>query len=83
MIRDLAGIAETYDVIVVGAGAAGMAAALFAAIEQCKVLVVERTECLGGTSALSAATTWIPNSDHAAKVAEGVPLDNNRIGIYP
>jgi succinate dehydrogenase/fumarate reductase flavoprotein subunit len=59
----------TYDVVVVGAGAAGMAAALFAAIEGKSVLLIERTGLLGGTSALSAATTWIPNSHHAAKVA--------------
>ncbi|WGD49415.1 FAD-dependent oxidoreductase [Bradyrhizobium sp. CB1650] len=57
-----------YDVIVIGSGAAGMAAALFAAIEGCKVLVVERTEYVGGTSALSAATTWMPNSRHSASV---------------
>ena len=59
----------TYDVIVIGAGAGGMAAALFAAIKNQKVLLVERTEFVGGTSALSAATVWIPNSHHAAKVA--------------
>jgi succinate dehydrogenase/fumarate reductase flavoprotein subunit len=68
MIRDLASIDQAYDIAVVGAGAAGMAAALFAAIENRKVLLVERTEYLGGTSALSAATTWIPNSDHASDV---------------
>jgi succinate dehydrogenase/fumarate reductase flavoprotein subunit len=75
MIRDLSSIADTYDVIIVGAGAAGLAAALFAAIENRKVLVVERTEFLGGTSALSAATTWIPNSDHAAKVSRGDSIE--------
>jgi succinate dehydrogenase/fumarate reductase flavoprotein subunit len=68
MIRDIASVADTYDIIVVGAGAAGMAAALFASINNREVLLVERTEYLGGTSALSAATTWIPNSDHASKV---------------
>lgn len=59
---------ETYDVIVVGAGAGGMAAAVFAAIAGRKVLLVERTEYVGGTSALSAATTWAPNSQHARSV---------------
>ncbi len=52
----------------VGSGAAGMSAALFAAMRDCRVLLVERTDYVGGTSALSAATTWIPNSDHAAAV---------------
>jgi succinate dehydrogenase/fumarate reductase flavoprotein subunit len=54
-----------YDVVVAGAGGAGMAAALFAAIAGRRVLLVERTALLGGTTAFSAATTWIPNSQHA------------------
>jgi succinate dehydrogenase/fumarate reductase flavoprotein subunit len=59
---------QEFDVVVIGAGAAGMQAALFAAIDGAKVLLVERTEYVGGTSAYSAATTWIPNSHHARKV---------------
>lgn len=55
-----------YDLVVAGSGAGGMGAALFAAIEGKKVLLVERTEYLGGTSSLSAATTWVPNTRHAA-----------------
>jgi succinate dehydrogenase/fumarate reductase flavoprotein subunit len=65
-----------YDVIVLGAGGAGMAAALFAALERQTVLLVERTPLLGGTTALSAGTTWIPGSQHAASVgAAGDTLD--------
>jgi len=52
----------SYDVVVLGAGAAGLSAAVFAALEGVRVLLVERTEFLGGTSALSAATTWVPNT---------------------
>ena len=63
-----------YDVVVIGAGAAGMAAALFAAIENKKVLLVEHTEYVGGTSALSAATIWIPNSHHAPDGLKGRQL---------
>jgi succinate dehydrogenase/fumarate reductase flavoprotein subunit len=59
----------SYDVIVVGAGGAGMAAALFAAIKGLSTVLIERTEYVGGTTALSAATVWIPNSLHAAKVS--------------
>jgi succinate dehydrogenase/fumarate reductase flavoprotein subunit len=51
-----------FDVIVLGAGGAGMAAALFAAIEGMKVLVVERTPWVGGTTALAAGALWIPNT---------------------
>lgn len=55
-----------YDLVVLGAGAAGMSAALFAAIEGLKVLLVERTAWVGGTSALAAGALWIPNTRHAA-----------------
>lgn len=54
-----------FDIVAIGGGVAGMAAALFGAIEGKRVLLVERTELLGGTSALSAGTTWIPNTAHA------------------
>src|SRR5262245_10776239 len=57
-----------YDVIVVGAGGAGMAAALVAAIDGAKVLVVERTQYAGGTTALSGGTTWVPGTKHSATV---------------
>ncbi|MDR3451467.1 MAG: FAD-dependent oxidoreductase [Rhodoferax sp.] len=57
-----------FDVVVIGAGGAGMAAALFAAIEGKSVLLVERTEYVGGTTAWSAGTTWVPGTHHAATV---------------
>lgn len=56
------------DLVVVGAGGAGMAAALFAALDGRKVLLVERTGHVGGTTALSAGTTWVPGTHHAAQV---------------
>jgi len=57
-----------FDLVVIGAGGAGMAAALFAAIDGKQVLLVERTEYVGGTTAWSAGTTWVPGTHHAAKV---------------
>ena len=57
-----------FDVVVVGAGGAGMAAALFAAIDGAKVLLVERTEHVGGTTAWSAGTTWVPGTHHGPQV---------------
>ncbi len=70
MITPLHGLAPdaAFDVIVIGSGAAGLSAALFASIAGQKPLLIERTGLIGGTSALSAATTWIPNSRHAASV---------------
>lgn len=63
-----------WDVIVLGGGVAGMAAAVFAALEGARTLLVERSEFVGGTSALSAGTVWIPNTRHAAEVgAEDSP----------
>ena len=61
---------EAFDVVVIGAGGAGMAAALFAAIDGARVLLVERTEYVGGTTAYSGGTTWIPGTRHAAAVGE-------------
>ena len=55
-----------YDLIVIGAGCAGMAAALFAALDGLKVLLIERTKWVGGTSALAAGALWIPNTHLAA-----------------
>ena len=52
--------ASSFDLVVVGAGGAGLGAALFAALDGAKVLLVERTAQVGGTTALSAGTTWVP-----------------------
>lgn len=58
----------TFDVVVIGAGGAGLSAALFAAMDGAKVLMVEHTALIGGTTAWSAGTTWIPGTHHAAAV---------------
>src|ERR1700757_1663873 len=54
-------MAETYDVIVVGSGAAGMTAALRAAELGLNVLIVEKAHKYGGTSATSGGVAWIAN----------------------
>ena len=51
---------DRYDVIVVGAGAAGLTAAATAAVSGCRVLVVEATARVGGTTAVSGGMVWIP-----------------------
>ncbi len=68
----------TYDVVVIGAGGAGMSAALFAAIEGARVLLVESTEYVGGTTAYSAGTTWIPGTAVGATVNPQDTLANAR-----
>ncbi|MFN3546614.1 MAG: FAD-dependent oxidoreductase [Mesorhizobium sp.] len=80
MHRALPDIEDRYDVIVLGSGAGGMSAAVFAALDGASVLLVERTEFLGGTSAYSAATTWIPLTHHAATV--GADDDYEKVSGY-
>ena len=61
----------SYDVVVVGAGAAGMTAALTAAKRGLQVLVVEKAPTFGGSAARSGAGIWIPNN--SVILAAGVP----------
>ena len=53
---------RTVDVLVVGAGAAGLAAAIFAKLKGLDVLIVEKSDRVGGTAATSAGTLWIPQN---------------------
>lgn len=52
------------DVIVLGSGGAALCAALRPAQAGMSVRVLERTEFLGGTTAVSAGMLWIPNNHH-------------------
>jgi succinate dehydrogenase/fumarate reductase flavoprotein subunit len=49
---------EEVDVLVTGAGAAGMTAALVAAAEGCEVLLCEKSSQVGGTGARSSGCVW-------------------------
>jgi succinate dehydrogenase/fumarate reductase flavoprotein subunit len=60
-------IANEYDAIVLGAGAAGMTAAAVAAAEGLRVLLIEKSGQVGGTTAVSGGMVWIPAN---AKMAE-------------
>ncbi|WP_312016020.1 FAD-dependent oxidoreductase [Bradyrhizobium sp. JYMT SZCCT0428] len=59
------------DLLVIGAGAAGMTAALVGALEGLKVILCEKSDMVGGTTATSAGTVWIPGSRQSE--AAGVP----------
>jgi succinate dehydrogenase/fumarate reductase flavoprotein subunit len=50
------------DFIVVGSGAAGLCAAVTAAIKGLDVIVIERADVLGGTTAWSGGWMWLPRN---------------------
>ena len=64
-------VAGTYDVVVIGAGAAGMTAALTAAKRGLSVVVIEKAAVFGGSLARSGSAVWIPNNE--VILAAGVP----------
>ena len=56
------------DVVVVGTGAAGLTAAILAHDRGAKVLVIERTNKVGGTTAVSGGGIWIPANHHMSSL---------------
>lgn len=71
---------ETYDVVVLGSGAAGLTAALVAAIEGKRTLLIEKSDRIGGTSALSSGSAWIPNNSYQRR--SGVAGDDRAVMAY-
>ena len=63
------------QVIVVGAGMGGLAAAVTAADEGCDVVLIEKNERLGGAAAYSGGQVWIGNN-HVAR-REGCEPDTD------
>jgi 3-oxosteroid 1-dehydrogenase len=61
---------STVDVVIVGSGGGGMAAALAAADAGAEVLVLEKQERFGGSTAMSGGIVWVP--DNPVMRAEGV-----------
>jgi 3-oxosteroid 1-dehydrogenase len=53
---------EQHDYIVIGSGAGSMCAALRVAKAGKKVLLLEKSEWIGGTTARSGGVMWIPNN---------------------
>ena len=59
------------DVIVVGSGGAGLAAALSAAVAGGDVLVLDRAPVFGGTTAISGGGMWLPNNPFEVEAGAG------------
>ncbi len=68
------------DLVVAGAGPAGLTAALVAALEGLDVLLCEKSAQVGGTGATSAGTLWIPENGVSRKAGYDDRAD--RAGRY-
>jgi 3-oxosteroid 1-dehydrogenase len=68
------------DVLIVGAGAGGMTAALAARAAGLDVLLVEKSEYFGGSTALSGGGIWVPGA--TAQVRAGYRPDPDEVFAY-
>jgi succinate dehydrogenase/fumarate reductase flavoprotein subunit len=55
------------DVIIAGSGGAGLTAAILAHDNGARVLVLERSDKVGGTTAVSGGAVWVPMNEHMAE----------------
>ena len=61
---------ETFDFVIVGSGGGSMCAALVMRAAGKSVLILEKTDLLGGTTAISGGVMWIP--DNRFMKSEGI-----------
>ena len=86
---------ETFDVVVVGSGGGALMSALMARDGGASVLVVEKDQYIGGTTAVSGGDMWIPNNRHIAekdsrddalayvhRLADGRESDPSLVEVY-
>jgi len=59
---------DAYDVIVIGAGAGGLACSVVAANEGLDTLVIEKTPYVGGTMSYAGGMAWSPNNPKKGEV---------------
>ncbi|MFI6364765.1 3-oxosteroid 1-dehydrogenase [Nocardia sp. NPDC050630] len=71
---------HSYDVVVVGSGAAGMTAALAAAHHGLSAVIIEKAAHYGGSTARSGGGVWIPGNK--ALKASGRPDDREDARTY-
>ncbi|MCB9785093.1 MAG: FAD-dependent oxidoreductase [Deltaproteobacteria bacterium] len=58
---------EEVDVVVIGTGGAGLVAALAAADGGARVALLEKSQLVGGTTAVSGGVVWVPQNHHMAE----------------
>ena len=58
---------DTADVVIIGAGASGLAAALSASDAGADVRLIEKQASVGGTAAISGGVIWAPGNGHMAE----------------
>lgn len=63
------------DVLVVGSGAGGLSAAVTAAHHGLEVIVAEKADVFGGTTAFSGGWLWVPNAPHAIAAEKGEDVE--------
>jgi 3-oxosteroid 1-dehydrogenase len=71
---------EERDVIVIGSGFGGMSATLFAAKKGLDVLLCEKSDKFGGTSASSGGIIWVPLTEEAR--AAGIEDSPEKVRTY-
>ncbi|WP_455922184.1 FAD-dependent oxidoreductase [Pseudomonas putida] len=74
------GWTHDFDLVVLGSGAAGFAAATTAACRGLSVLLVEKADTFGGTSAISGGAVWVYGTDQAR--AAGVTDSADAVRTY-
>jgi 3-oxosteroid 1-dehydrogenase len=67
---------EHFDVVCVGSGAGGLAAAVVAANRGARALVVEKDDKLGGVTALTGGQIWVAPNPYQADIAVNDQVDD-------
>lgn len=62
-------VEDGFDVVVIGSGAAGLTAAVKAALEGLSVVVIEKTQYYGGSTAVSGGVAWVPKNMYMEKLS--------------
>ncbi|ODP38428.1 FAD-dependent oxidoreductase [Sphingomonas turrisvirgatae] len=61
------------DLVIIGSGAAGMSAAIVAAASGLDALVLEKTDLIGGSTAISGGVVWVPGNRGMAEAGAPDP----------